>query len=323
MRRSICSSLELASAITAQLVPTSRAGTSMRRTIPSLPGAVETWTRPPSVVNRSTASVRSIAAMSTRTLTASTAWTGDVNNDAIKTAAAKATRRTLKRQSSVPIAPLRCPATPDPSEYRTKRISARISRLGVHFGRAFAGGIMPPRQRTSSRRHLHAEHNLTDMDARFHPRMRHGGFPERKDVVHHGAHLTGGNQRPDTVFDRPGNRSLVRDRPRTQRRAGVMQSLEHDAAEIDIGTRRALKCDLNNAALDGRRLVIALDIIAAHHVEDHFGAAAAGRAFCEQNEILGLVVDRDVGAETTAGVAFLGASGCRNDARAECLGELD
>jgi len=85
----------------------------MRRTIPSLPGAVETWMRPPSLFNCSTASVRSIAAMSTRTLTASTAWSGDIVNDVIQMAAAKATRRALKRQSSVPVSST-LPASPNP-----------------------------------------------------------------------------------------------------------------------------------------------------------------------------------------------------------------
>src|SRR5262249_45134571 len=102
-----------------------------------------------------------------------------------------------------------------------------------------------------------------------------------------------------------------------------MQSLEHDAAKIDGGARRTLKCNLHNAPLDSRRFVIAFDVVASYHVEHHLRAGATSRAFRERNEILGLVVDGDIGAETTAGVAFLRASGCRNNAGAERLGKLD
>ena len=78
MMRSICSSPELASANTAQLVLPSRARTSMRRMMPSGPGAAETRMRPSSVRCRSAASVRSIADASVRTLMASTARAGVV-----------------------------------------------------------------------------------------------------------------------------------------------------------------------------------------------------------------------------------------------------
>ena len=48
----------------------------MRRTIPSEPGAVETWMRSPSVFCNSVASVRSMAEAPSRTFTASTAREG-------------------------------------------------------------------------------------------------------------------------------------------------------------------------------------------------------------------------------------------------------
>ena len=75
-----------------------------------LPGAVEIWMRSLSDVKRSTASVRSIAAMSTRTLTASTARTGDATNDATRTTAATATYKTLKRRPSEIRAPIAAPS---------------------------------------------------------------------------------------------------------------------------------------------------------------------------------------------------------------------
>src|SRR5258707_14445603 len=95
---------------------------------------------------------------------------------------------------------------------------------------------------------LHAEHDLADVNAGFHMRMCLGGFPERKDAVHYRAYLAGRDKWPDIALDRLRDRSFVRDRPRAECRAGVMQSLEHASAEIDVGRRRSLECDLPDAA---------------------------------------------------------------------------
>ena len=51
------------------------------------------------------------------------------------------------------------------------------------------------------RRRSHSEHDLADMDARFHPRVSFGGFPERNHCVNDRAHLAGGDQRPDIAFN--------------------------------------------------------------------------------------------------------------------------
>ena len=108
-----------------------------------------------------------------------------------------------------------------------------------------------------------------------------------------------------------------------QRRAGVREALEHDAAEIDRRLRARLEGDLHDASVDGGGLVVALDVVAADHVEDDVGALAVGRRLGGGDEILGLVVDGDVGAELAAGRAFLGRAGGGDHARAERLGELD
>src|SRR5712671_6706847 len=92
---------------------------------------------------------------------------------------------------------------------------------------------------------------------------------------------------------------------------------------MDAGARRALECDLHDAPLDSRRLVVAFDIVAADHVENDVRAGARGRAFRQRNEILGLVIDGEIGAEAATSVAFLGTSGSRNDTCAEGLGKLD
>jgi hypothetical protein len=70
------------------------------------------------------------------------------------------------------------------------------------------------------------------------------------------------------------------------------------------GLGAALKGDLHHAPFDGGGLVIALDIIAADHVEDDVGALAAGRGLGRGDEILFPIVNSDIGAEASAGIAF-------------------
>ena len=55
------------------------------------------------------------------------------------------------------------------------------------------------------------------------------------------------------------------------------QPLDHQLGEIGAADGAALRGDLDDAAFDRGGLVVARDIVAADHVEDDVGAAAAGR----------------------------------------------
>src|SRR5580704_122403 len=112
-------------------------------------------------------------------------------------------------------------------------------------------------------RALPDEHDLADMRARLHARMRLGGVKECERAVDHDPNLSRGDQRPDIALDRLRNCALVRNGAGAKRRAGMVQALEHDAAEIDGCARGALERDLDDAALDCGCLVIALDIVAS------------------------------------------------------------
>ena len=80
-----------------------------------------------------------------------------------------------------------------------------------------------------------------------------------------------------------------------------MQPLEHQDAEIDGRFRLALKCDLHDASLDRGGFVIARDVIAADHVQYKVGALVAGGRLGGGDEVLGFIVNGDVGAELAAG----------------------
>src|SRR5262249_60220269 len=100
-------------------------------------------------------------------------------------------------------------------------------------------------------------------------------------------------------------------------------TLEHDAMEIDRRLRAALERDLYYPSLNRRGFVVALDIVAADHVENDVCPLAIGGRLGRGDEILRLIVNSDVGTEAAAGIAFLRRAGGGNDARAERLGELD
>src|SRR3984885_5698007 len=102
----------------------------------------------------------------------------------------------------------------------------------------------------------------------------------------------------------------------------MRQTLEHEAKEIDGGAGRGLKRDLHDASVDGGSLVVAIDVLTTDHVEDDIGAAASGRLFGGGDEVLGLVVDGEIGTERDACRTFFRRSGCRDDTGAERLGEL-
>ena len=103
-----------------------------------------------------------------------------------------------------------------------------------------------------------------------------------------------------------------------------MQALEHQAAEIDRCFRRALECDLHDAPLDRGRFVIARDVIAADHVEYNVGALVGGGRLGGGDEVLGFIVDGDVGAELAAGRRIFPSEPAVVMTRApSCLGELD
>src|SRR3954466_13892100 len=101
------------------------------------------------------------------------------------------------------------------------------------------------------------------------------------------------------------------------------EPLEHDAAEIDCRFGACLKRDLHDPAFHGGRLVIALDVVAAHHIENDVGAFATSCRFCGGDEILRPVVHRDIGADLAAGVTLPGRSGRGYHASPECLCKLD
>ena len=161
------------------------------------------------------------------------------------------------------------------------------------------------------------------MRATFHSGMRRGRVEEPERGVNHRPDLTGGDQRPDLDLDRARDRRLIGGRTCPQRRAGMGQPLEHEAAEVDGRARRSLESDLQDSPFDRRRVIVAVDVVAADDVEYEIGAAVGGRFLGRRDKILALIVNGDVGAELDARFAFLRRTGGRDDTGAKRLGELN
>jgi len=134
----------------------------------------------------------------------------------------------------------------------------------VVFDRQFVARIASERQ-----------HDLADMVRVLDAPVGGGGFSEREGRIDQRAATARGDERPDARFQGVDDFRLLGDRARTQRRAGVGETLGHDRLQVDLDFAPVEKGDLDDAAVERRNGVVAGDVVAADHVEDDVGALAA------------------------------------------------
>ena len=103
----------------------------------------------------------------------------------------------------------------------------------------------------------------------------------------------------------------------------MVQALHHQPGEIDGGLRTAEECDLDDPPFNGRGVVVALDIVAADHVEDDLRPLSAGEGLDLGDEVFGFVVNGAIGAELDAGGGFFRRADGDDHLGAKGLGELD
>src|SRR5690606_4164233 len=101
------------------------------------------------------------------------------------------------------------------------------------------------------------------------------------------------------------------------------EALDHQPRDVGGGLGTAKRGDLDDAALDGGGVVVAVDIIAANHVKDYLDALAAGLLLDDADEVFLAVVNRAGGAAADAGQALLPAPRRCEDPRAEGVRKLD
>src|SRR5262249_15135240 len=321
--RASCSSPELASANTAQLVLPSRARTSIRRMMPSGPGAAETSSRSVSVRWRSAASVRSIACASVRTLIASTARAGERPTTIMVSIAVTQPRMNCNRRppSFTPVDPF---AGLTQFRERPRQVELYGDLRRFRGPPALVGGGTAPAPRGQVGEKAQEFHEVAMVStilptcALVSMRACTAAACASGNVLSMSGLTPRRDQRQHVLLHGAGDRALVGDRARAQGRTGVGETLEHDAAKIDRGLPAALKRDLH-----GCGFVVALDVVAADHVEDDVGALAVGRGLRRGDEIFAPIVNGDVGTKAAAGIAFFRRAGGGDDARAQCLGELD
>src|SRR5258708_38075701 len=98
-------------------------------------------------------------------------------------------------------------------------------------------------------------------------------------------------------------------RPSAERGAEYFQMAVQHRGQIDLGARSLHQADQNEAAALRQRLEIPGQVWTADAVEDHVNAASAGCGLYARREWAAVVIDRDVGAELQALLAFLVGAG--------------
>src|SRR5271154_7143265 len=191
------------------------------------------------------------------------------------------------------------------------------SRICKHATSAAAFQARPAAGRSRRQNHL------ADVLGALDPLMRPRRLSKGENRVDDRPAATRFQERPHLGAEGLGDDRLLRRRPRTQRRAGMDQALHHDRPQIDGRFLTLEERDLHDSPVQGRRRIVALDVVAADHVENDVGAPARGRLKRQGDEIVLAIVDAEGGAETLALRRLLVRSGGGDDARAESLGERD
>ena len=153
--------------------------------------------------------------------------------------------------------------------------------------------------------------------------MRRRRLAQRELAIGERAQLALCPHRPDLLAQCRDDRRLLCHAARAQCRAGDGQVFALDRAEIGLDLRPTHQGDEAQPSLVGEQVDLPRDIVAAHHVEDRVDAAPAGELAAHGDEVLGAVVDRDIGAEVPAGGAFRLRPRGGQHLAAPCLGELD
>ncbi len=196
---------------------------------------------------RSAASVRSIAGASVRTLIASTARAGE-RPTTITVSIAVTQARARTATDVLPASPLSTSRFAGLTQFRERPRRVTFTPIYVDFAaRACRDGLERRLRRSGRAGEKEQEFHGVAMVSTILPicalvsmrawaaaasRQREGAVDHRPDPARR-------DQRQHLLLDGARDRGLVGDRARAQRRAGVGEALEHDAAEIDGGLRAA------------------------------------------------------------------------------------
>jgi hypothetical protein len=119
-----------------------------------------------------------------------------------------------------------------------------------------------------------------------------------------------------------GDARLELDRTRTQRRARHRQRRRRISPRL-ISAFAPPSSAISTIRPPSERGEFARQVRRADHVEDHVDAAVVRQRLDDLDEILGLVVDRTLGAERLACPAFVRRAGRREHAETERMRDLD
>jgi hypothetical protein len=145
------------------------------------------------------------------------------------------------------------------------------------------------------------EHELADARSTHH--TTGGGLFERKCLKHDRCDYARFEQRPHSSWAHARSPFSASDRGRSVDPVTVSDAAE--SHHVDLRRDAAEERDLHEAAVNGKRLDVARDVLAADHIEDEIDAAASRAIANGGHEISLAIVDGELGAESLARRALL------------------
>src|SRR5271154_6060857 len=190
-------------------------------------------------------------------------------------------------------------------------------RIGKHATSASSFQARPAARR--SRRQDH----LADVPGALDPLMRLRRLGERENRIDDRLAAARFQKRPHLGLEGLGDDRFLRRRARAQVRAGMDEALHHERPQIHGRLLTLKERDLHDASVKGGRRIVALDVVAADHVENDVGAPARRRLMGQGDEIVLAMVDAEIGAEPLALRRLLIRSRSGDDVGPKRLGERD
>ena len=139
--------------------------------------------------------------------------------------------------------------------------------------------------------------------------MRRSDLGKREATVDDRPEAAVGEGRQQLLGEALGQRRLLLERPGPQHGADERRPLHHQLAQRQRRTGLAHGADLHDAALQGERIEVEVEILPADHIQHGIDATAAGHLAHRGQHVAAAVVDGSIGAEGQAAVDLAGGTG--------------
>src|SRR5690554_412183 len=157
---------------------------------------------------------------------------------------------------------------------------------------------------------LNGQYDLANMLTGLHELVSFGSLFKRKGLVDHRLDFSCIHQRPYFFAQVCSDRGLECVRARSQGGSGHGEAADQDLTERNLRFAAAQQGDEHQTSVIREATDFTRYVIAADHVENHVHAFVVGRLLDDVAEILGFVVDADLGSQRFTCTTFLVTTGC-------------